>query len=178
MRHRLAVVVGSIVTVSAAAGQTRPAINLVTHSRVEISRGPSVIWPRIVDPSDWKQGLKLRHHAGTAGAACEVLAAVDPANPAEPAFLVENVELVPNVRRTIKLYLPSGGLIGYATWTLEPKGASTVVGYDVYSETLVPAEAARTADLAEQQRAEHETNQKRFDAELVALKRLVEGEHR
>ena len=178
MRHRFAVVVGSIVTVSTATAQARPAINLVTHSRVEINRGAAAIWPRIVDPSEWKQGLKLRHHGGTPGAAGEVLAAVDPANPAEPAFLVENVELVPNVRRTIKLYLPSGGLIGYATWTLEPRGATTVVGYDVYSETLVPAEAARTTDLAEQQRVEYGTNQKRFDAELVALKRLVEGARR
>jgi hypothetical protein len=34
------------------------------------------------------------------------------------AFLVENVELVPNQRRTIKLYAPTGSLIGYASRSL------------------------------------------------------------
>jgi hypothetical protein len=173
MPLRFALLLGLIVDVSRATAQTRPALNLVTHSQVEIDQGPAAIWPRIVDPSEWKQGLKLRHHAGTVGALGEVSAAVDPANPAEPAFLVENVEFVPNVRRTIKLYLPSGALIGYASWTLEPRGARTVVHYDVYSETLVPAGDA--PGLAEQQRIQYEANQQRFDAELVVLKRLVEG---
>src|SRR5688572_15114959 len=112
--------------------QKRVAINLVTHSQVEIQRGAAAIWPRIVDPSEWKQGLKLRHHAGPTGTAGEIFAAFDPANPNDPpSFLVENVELVPNVRRTIKLYAPGGNLIGYATWTLEESGGRTVVGYDV-----------------------------------------------
>jgi len=165
-------------TVSSVA-QERVAINLITHSQVEIARQPTAIWPRIVDPSGWKQGLRLVRHAGPQGKAGEVFAAVDPAKAGPPAFFAENVELVPNQRRTIKLTSPSGTLIGFATWTLQEAGGRTVVAYDVYSETLLTPDQAKGMSaqaIAAQAREGYATNKKRFDAELLALKRLVESE--
>jgi hypothetical protein len=94
------------------------------------------------------------------------------------AFFAEVVELVPNQRRTLKLYLPSGVLLGFATWRVQESGGRTRVEYDVYSEFLRPPftsvaarDSARRADL-DFARA----NQRRFDQELVALKRLVESD--
>lgn len=94
------------------------------------------------------------------------------------AFLVENVEVVPGERRTIKLYEPDGALLGFATWTLDPDAGRTRVGYDVYSESRLPPGADGRVDpatLAALTREARETSQRRFDAELVALKRLAES---
>lgn len=166
-----------------AAAQARAAIDLVTHSEVTIDRPAAAIWPRILDPSAWKQGAKLTHHAGPAGAVGEIFAAVEPGTQDKVAFYVENVELEQGRRRTIKLLAPGGGgsggaLIGYASWTLTERGGRTVVRYDVYSETMLEPAQAAAMSAAERRAAERtarETNQARFDRELVALKRLVEG---
>jgi hypothetical protein len=154
--------------------------DLVTHSEVVIDRPAAAIWPHIVDPNDWKQGAKLWHHTGPAGRRGEIFAAGDPARRDRPDFLIENVELVPNLRRTIKLYLPSGTLLGYATWWLRETNGKTAVGYDVYSES--PRAESKTAagrdSVVAAERAYVAGEQKRFDAELVALKRLVERDPR
>lgn len=158
--------------------QERPAVNLVTHSRILIDRRPAAIWPLIVEPSGWKQGLALVHRSGPPGEEGQVLAAIDPGNPERVVFLVENVEVVPGERRTIKLYEPGGALLGFALWTLDPEGDRTRVGYDVYSESRLPPGADGRVDpaaLAALAREARETNQRRFDAELMALKRLVES---
>ena len=160
----------------------RGAADLVTHSTVTIERPASVIWPYIIDPGEWKQGLSLRHHAGERDAVGEVFAAFDPADPDTIAFFIENSELVPGRRRTIKLYEPGprGGLLGFATWTLTEDEGGTLVTYDVYSETLLPPDqAARITpqQLAEIEQQGHELNQPRFDRELMALKALVEERH-
>jgi hypothetical protein len=96
-----------------------------------------------------------------------------------PLFLTETVELVPNVRRTIKLYAPEHGpLIGFASWDLEERDAKTRVTYHVYSETLMSPDESKTlsaAQLAAAAAASDSKNQQRFRAELKELKRLVEG---
>lgn len=159
-----------------AAAQARSAANLVTHSEVTIDRPAAKIWPHIVDPNAWKQGAKSWHYAGPAGQVGEVFAAGDPAARAKPAFLFENVELVPNQRRTIKIYATGGALIGFASWWLHEQGGRTVVGYDVYSETLfAPGTAPAPDKLHEAERTQATTNKARFDAELVGLKTLVES---
>ncbi len=152
---------------------TRPAINLITRNEIEIAGGAATIWPDIIDPSRWKQGLKLVHQSGPAGGLHEILAAID-RDPAHPAFLVENVELAPNRRRTIKLWLPDGSLIGFASWSLveSADGRRTTVRYEVYSETR--GEGTSPADLREAEEREQATNSTRFDAELAALKALIE----
>jgi hypothetical protein len=163
---------------SHALAQARVAVNLITHSSVQIDRPPAVIWPHIVEPNAWKQGLDLRPHAGQPGQIGEVFAAFDPADPGPIGFFAENVELVPNRRRTIKLYDAKGTLLGFGTWTLVVSGGGTMVGYDVYSETLIPPEQAGATSpraRAATEREALESNQKRFDSELAALKMLVEG---
>ncbi len=155
----------------------RKAADLITHSAVTIDRPASVIWPYIVDPSQWKQGLSMRHHSGKPGAVGEVQAAFDPADPETIVFLAKNAELVPNQRRTIKLYLPGpeGTLLGFATWTLTEQDGRT----RVTSETLVSREEAwrvTAQRLAEMERQGYELNQPRFDRELIALKELVESQ--
>jgi hypothetical protein len=166
----------ALITATVAA-QTRPAANLVTHSEVTIDRPAAKIWPHILDPNAWKQGAKAWHYAGPAGQVGEVFAAGDPAAKSKPEFLFENVELVPNQHRTIKIYATGGALIGYASWWLKEQGGRTVVGYDVYSETVIDPAQARASTpekLRESERAAAATNKARFDQELVALKKLVD----
>jgi hypothetical protein len=175
-RIRLALLAATATIASEAGGQTRPALDLVTHSEVTIDRRAAVIWPLIVDPSGWKQGLVLSHHSGPRGEAGEVFAA-RARDDTTIAFFVENVELEAARRRTIKLYSPTGTLLGFATWTLEERGGKTAVRYDVYSESLVTSEQAAALgaeELRRQASANLATNKSRFDAELLALKRLVE----
>lgn len=47
--------------------QERQVVDLLTHSRILIDRPPAAIWPLIVDPSGWKQGLALAHRSGPFG---------------------------------------------------------------------------------------------------------------
>ncbi len=154
------------------------AIQLVTHSSVVIDRPTSAIWPHIVDTSRWKRGFSLRHMDGESGAVGEVFGAFDPADPDTIAYLLTNVELIPEERRTIKLSeTEHGGLIGYATWSLTDDGGHTRVSYEVYVETrLPPAEGSRLTpqQVAEMTREGHAVSKARFDRELQALKTLVE----
>src|SRR5687768_1545528 len=41
-------------------------IDLVTHSRIEIAASAASIWPHILEPKAWKQGLQPVHHSGPA----------------------------------------------------------------------------------------------------------------
>lgn len=175
--NRTLIVLSLFASPAAATAQARLASNLVTHSEVTINRRAELVWPKVVDPNEWKQGLKIWHHAGPVGDVGEILAAGDPADRSKVAFLIENVEMVPHRRRTIKLYLENGKLLGYASWTLREGAGRTIVSYDVYSETLLePAEAQSTTveQLRAAEKAALATNQKRFDDELRGLKRLVE----
>ena len=182
MRTALLSLVSSVAAILVFATQgsdTRVAVELVTHSSVIIDRPASDVWPHIVDSSAWKEALPLRHHGGEPGAVGEVFAAFDPMAPDTIEYLVKNVELVPNKRRTIKLTLPGhGALIGYATWTLAGHDGHTLVAYDVYTETLLAPEEGSwltPEQLAEMTREGYEANKPRFDRELVALKTIVEG---
>lgn len=175
----LAVAAGALVVLSDAsrAQDARAATDLVTHSEVVIERPAAAIWPHVVDPSAWKRGVALRLHAGRQGTVGAVHAAIDAARPDVALFYTEDVEVVPHRQRTIKLYQPDGTLIGYATWWLREAGGRTTVGYDVYSEFRRAAPATRAA-ADSMRRADREyvdTNQRRFDEELLGLKRLVES---
>ena len=159
----------------------RAAISLYSHESIVIDRPASAVWPFILNTDRWKRALQHRRVSGTANEIGEVVAESLAAG-AAPLFYSETMELVPNVRRTIKLYPANGGpLIGFASWELERDKASTRVTYHVYSESLLtpedlqaqsPAQLAAAADSSKAQ------NQQRFRAELQELKRLVESSAR
>lgn len=177
MARRFAVVIGGLLTATNAAAQSRVALDLNTHSEVTIDRPAAAIWPLIVDPNSWKQGSKNWHHSGPVGQLGEVFAAGDPANKAKVEFMIENVQLVPNQLRTIKIYAPNGPLLGFAIWSLKESAGKTVVAYDVYSEEPVDSAQIKSKTPAQLDQAERDyvtTNQQRFDRELIALKRMVE----
>lgn len=149
-------------------------IDLCTHSRTLIAAPPDRVWPLIVVVNDWKQGARLVRQSDTPGLGAVHAAVMRPGD--EPQFYTEDVEFVPPARRTIKLVLPDGRLLGFSTWTLAATAAGTEVGYDVYSSIPMPAEAVPAGtDLSPLRRQYQEANQARFDAELEALKTLIEG---
>jgi len=165
-----------LLVAGSAGAQERVAVNFNTHDRVELDRPVSVVWPLIVEPNSWKPNRQMVHYAGPAGKVGEVFAIGGGADRSKIWFLAENVELVPNQRRTIKLYDPAGRLLGFATWLLEPAGTRTILRYEVHAESLVPPEkvgAPGTKSVAEQEREGYEVNKKRNDDEFVILKRLL-----
>jgi hypothetical protein len=155
----------------------RPNWGLYSHESILIDRPAATIWPFILNTDQWKHALQHRRVSGIEGQTGEIvaesLAAGQP-----PLFYTETVELVPNVRRTIKLYAPNHGpLIGFASWELEQVNAKTRVTYHVYSETLMSPADLKTqssAQLAAAGTASESQNQQRFRAELKELKRLAE----
>jgi len=157
-------------------GTQRPSWGLYSHESILIDRPAADIWPFIVDTDQWKRALQHQRVSGTQGEIGEVVAhsiAKDQA----PLFYSETVELVPNVRRTIKLYAPNRGpLMGFASWELEESKGKTRVTYHVYSETLSAkeSESQTPGQTAEAQKLSDSQNRARFRAELVQLKHLVE----
>jgi hypothetical protein len=155
----------------------RPNWGLYSHESILIDRPAATIWPFILNTDKWKHALQPRRVSGVEGQTGEIvaqsLAAGQP-----PLFYGETVELVPNVRRTIKLYAPNHGpLIGFASWELEEAGAKTRVTYHVYSETLISPDDLKnqsSTQLAAAGMTSESQNQQRFRAELRELKRLAE----
>ena len=159
-----------------AVAQFPAATHLVAQRTVTIDRSAMAVWPHIVEPSAWKQGNRLVHVAGPWGAEGETFAAL-PAAGGAPDFYLVNAELVPYRRRTMKLVGTDGTLDGFATYSLEERDGRTTVRYDVVAETRIPDGASPGAVDSARARAaagQREAVQ-RFDAELAALKRLVEA---
>jgi len=150
--------------------------DLVTHDSIVIGERAARVWPLIEDNSRWKKGLKTQRLDGVLGQTGEVLAACDAAG--KPLFYIENVEVVAGKRRTVKLYdAESRSLIGYASWELQEFSGKTRVSYHVYAEIALSAQDVKgvtARDLAHQQAQYTEENQRRFQAELRELKKLVE----
>jgi hypothetical protein len=159
----------------------RPNWELYAHESVLIDAPARAIWPYIQNTDQWKHALHHRLVSGVAGERGEVVAESLAADQA-PLFYIETVELVPNVRRTIKLVAANHGpLMGFASWELEETTAGTRVTYNVYSEALLSAkdlQSQSSAALAAAERASATQNQERFRAELQDLKRLVEQSRR
>ena len=157
----------------------RSAVELVTYNEIVINRPASEIWPHIINPEAWKQGAKLELVSGEQGKLGAIYRAFLPAKPGETLFYSEDVELVPNQVRSIKIYQPAqGALTGYSSWRLRADGESTRLSYHVLSEFLLPAEAAAmpVAALKAMQEKSRKDNHQRFQRELEALKRLIENE--
>lgn len=157
---------------------SRLAAHLVTHHEVTIDRSAERIWPHILETNGWKTGPKLEHVDGPVHQRGEIFAAMMRETSAEPLYFVENVEVIPNKRRTIKMYgSDAGRLIGFASWELRESSGSTLVTFDVYAEYLPSARVPVDADPKKRAAAESElarVQNARFEAELLTLKGLVE----
>ncbi len=151
--------------------------DLVTHNEVVINAAPAKIWPHIVDPNAWKRTGKRVSVDGEPGKAGEKFKVVAKDNPQEVLYYVENVEMVEQRRRTIRITATDGTLIGYSSWSLVPQGGKTAVRYDVYCFDAVPIEKADAspAEIAAAKKSYFDDNYRRFDAEFAVLKKLVEA---
>lgn len=181
LRYALPIVFGvlyaSLVRAEPAPSE-RMSRELLTHDSVLIDSSAATIWPYILDPNSWKKGDRNEHLSGAPGQLGEILVAKDGGAAAEPDFYLQNVELVPNKRRTIKLYASANGpLIGYASWVLHEENGKTRVTYHVFTENLLSPKEVKgltAKQLAEAQRQFTNENETRFIAELAGLKILIE----
>lgn len=170
LKNRVTLLAALLCVASTAAAQGLPAtIGLATHNAILIAASPAEIWPHVVDPSAWKAGAKLIPLGDSAGR----FKAVGPDDPDVALFYVDNVELVPERRRTIRLNAPDGALIGFASWELTQQDAATLVEYHVYSQQTLSPGQSRGA-----QREYQRSDFQRFQKELESLKRLVVGRGR
>ena len=152
-------------------------IDLITHNSVLVQASPAEIWPKIVEPGEWKSGAQLVAIEGSAGELNARFKAVMPEASDQVAFFIKNVEMVPERTRTVRLTSTDGSLMGYASWELSPQGDGTTVTYHVYSMVTVPEESL--AGVSEEERIKlredyQSGNAARFQNELEALKKLIE----
>ena len=153
-------------------------IDLVTHNSVVINATPAAIWPKIVDPSEWKSGAKMVLLEGEADQPRAKFKAVMPDTPDQVAFYAYNVEVIPERWRTVRLHLPDGTMMGFAGWELAPQANGTRVSYHVYSLVEFPESSLEgmTDEERTALRADYLTsNAKRFQDELEVLKNQVEN---
>ncbi|MFB9929989.1 SRPBCC family protein [Amycolatopsis halotolerans] len=143
-------------------------IDFLTHSKVHIAAGAAAIWPHIVDSDGWRRGQLLTPLGGPTGSVGQRFHAASPEAPDVALYYVENAELVPAQRRTIRLDTLDGTFMGFATWELTPAGDGTMVAYDVYSRgpMLPPGQSAEDLLAWAQQM---------MDEGLVRLKGFIEG---
>jgi carbon monoxide dehydrogenase subunit G len=171
-------ILGFILAVAAVAQDVEgESLDLVTHNSVVIAATPAKIWPKIIDPSEWKAGAQLVATEGNPAEVGATFKAVMPDTPEQVAFYVTNVEVVPEQTRAVRLNTPEGALIGYAIWELTPAEGGTETAYHVYTQAVVPAAALASMSEAEINalRADYgPSNSTRFQSELETLKKLVE----
>lgn len=122
-------------------------IDFLTHSKVRVKASPDAVWPRIVDLEGWRVRQKLVPIGGEPDQVGARFHAVAAEAPDTPLFEVENAEMVPQQRRTIRLTGLDGHFIGFATWELTPMGDETVVAYDVYCRDAMLAPGQSQAEL-------------------------------
>lgn len=165
------------VVLQGAASAATPTVttDLVMHNEIVIKASPAKLWPLVVELNSWKQGAKLVSMGGPAGQQGERFKAV--MGDDQIVFYVENVEVEPQRRRTVRLNTVEGKLIGYAIWQLIPKGTETSFQYDVYSTVDLPVVRtdATPAQIEATKKVYYDANYQRFTDELAVLKKLAEG---
>jgi len=137
---------------------------LFAHESVQLERSASDIWPLVIDPNSWKQGMKLSHVDGEKNQEGQVFAALTAMDDAAPQFYVKNVEVIANRRRTIIIMSPvDGATMGYSSWVLNESYAITKVSYHVYLSIPVPRDtldamsAEQITAIKAEQLVEHKT---------------------
>jgi hypothetical protein len=136
-------------------------MDFITHNQVAVNAPAAAIWPFVMQMERWKKGASLVPVDGAPNRLGSKFKMLQDGKPA--GWTVENVELVTQQVRTLRMNGPDGTLAGYAILRLTPHGRSTLVRYDVFAALPVPSELAEpdkwTRYLAE--------NHKRFDEELA-----------
>ncbi len=138
-------------------------LDLVTHSEVDIPARAAVLWPLIVNPNDWKQGLHLEDDSGPSNEVGQRRVGRGPDG--SVLLIVDTAAVDPERRMVVKLTTASGVGDGWASWALHEHESGTVVSYDVYA-SMRSVEGISDAEYIAM-------NQQRFDAELLGLRDLV-----
>ncbi len=155
------------------AGDGEPSeIDLITHAEVWIERPAEVIWPRILDASEWKKLATTSLHAGTKDTVGEVRLVRGGEGDGAYEFFMETVALQTARHKVVKIYPEDRSHLGFAAWRLFNIGGRTLVTYDVYSEMAFPDVAPDQAGAFQDHYTE--MNQTRFESELQLLKKIVE----
>lgn len=143
-------------------------IDFLTHSKVRIAAAAAAIWPHILNTDAWREGQRLIPIGGEPGHVGERFHAAAAETPETPHFFVENVELAPQRRRTIRMESLEGAFLGFSTWELTPGPGETVVAYDTYCRGPLLAPGRSAVELLA-------NAQKVMDEGLQRLKAVVEG---
>jgi hypothetical protein len=113
-------------------------MDFVVHCAIDVDAPRSTVWPYIVDTNSWME-QQLRSAGGTAGKVGERFDVHMPGSDVV-LFHLENVELEPGQRRTIRVYATDGTFYGYSSWALRDNtSGGTAVTYDVYCRYPMPA---------------------------------------
>ena len=144
-------------------------IDLVTHSRIDIAATAASIWPHILEPHAWKQGLQPVHHSGPAQGLGERQIAFGE-DGVTVVLILDTVALITDIRKTIKITMDSSP-VSWASWTLAEHGGVTTVSYDVYGLVSLPADALEGMGISVAGYVQ--MNQARFDSELLGLREIV-----
>src|SRR5689334_13363992 len=102
-------------------------LDFLTHSRIAISAKPSAVWTAVMNPNELGGAQLLIPFEGEPDQVGGRFHAADRAAPDVPQYCVENAEVVPEQRRTLRLDTLEGVFMGFATWTLTPDGPGTIL---------------------------------------------------
>jgi len=123
-------------------------MDFVVHSAIFVDAPRDVVWPLIVDTNSWFDSQQTRSVGGPVGKVGERFHATA-AGSNVVALQLENVELEPGRRRTIRINAPDGTFVGFSSWALADSASGTAVTYDVYCRWPMPADTDRDAVLAD-----------------------------
>ena len=126
-------------------------MDFVVHSAIHVNAPRDVVWPLIVDTNSWFEGQHTHSVGGPVGKVGERFHAKALGSDVV-ALHLENVELEPGRRRTIRINSPDGTFAGFSSWTLADSAGGTAVTYDVYCRWPMPVDTDLDALLADASR--------------------------
>lgn len=129
-------------------------VDFLSHAEIVVQAPPKEVWAAVADTNGW-HGTRMVHVDGPVGEVGERFH-VTPADQPDMVMLhADNVELVPERRRTIRIHTADGTFTGYSSWILQDRGAETSVTYDVFCRYPFPREMVDgLGALAQQQNEE------------------------
>lgn len=113
--------------------------DFLSHAETVVQAPAERVWSAVLNPNDW-HGTLMTHVSGPAGEVGEHLKVTPVDQPGMTMLLVHNVEMEPHRRRTIRIHTADDSFTGYSTWTLQDRGAETLISYDVFTRYPFPKE--------------------------------------